>query len=227
MKKQSERMGQDMKSKRYVIEEKTYVGHINDEVHLYGLLHQLAFLAGRVKDQEDAEHLIDTAKRYGEIADEKFCAWGIPGRYLVFGDKADLSGLMAKELCELAAYLAEYDAEKEARIRAQFSWDKSYIIPGCSFRLLVGDMFRLLGMYGSLSRRIAGVKNEKELARLQKKLETGNKQTIRGLYRRWGVPEDEGAAAYDVFQKAIETKHLIPITEDGLMDDFLDVGGDE
>ena len=39
-----ERMGQDMK---YVIDSKTYENHINDEVHLYGLLHQLAFLAER------------------------------------------------------------------------------------------------------------------------------------------------------------------------------------
>lgn len=29
--------------KLYVIEEKTYEAHIDEEVHLYGLLHQLAF----------------------------------------------------------------------------------------------------------------------------------------------------------------------------------------
>ena len=45
-----ERMGQDMK---YVIDSETYEKHIRDEVHLYGLLHQLAFLAGKVKDAED------------------------------------------------------------------------------------------------------------------------------------------------------------------------------
>ena len=33
------------KNKLYIIEGKTYLNHINDEVHLYGLLHQLAFLA--------------------------------------------------------------------------------------------------------------------------------------------------------------------------------------
>ena len=36
--------------KLYVIEEKTYEAHIDEEVHLYGLLHQLAFLAGKIKD---------------------------------------------------------------------------------------------------------------------------------------------------------------------------------
>lgn len=79
-----------MKKKLYAIEGKTYLDHINDEVHLYGLLHQLAFLAGRIKDEQDVVHVLDTAKRYGEIAEEKFQGWDIPGRYLVFGDPKDL-----------------------------------------------------------------------------------------------------------------------------------------
>ena len=90
-----------MKNKIYIIEGKTYLNHINDEVHLYGLLHQLAFLAGRIKDEEDVFHVLDTAKRYGEIAEEKFQGWDIPGRYLVFGDPKDLNGLMEKELAEV------------------------------------------------------------------------------------------------------------------------------
>ena len=89
-----------MKNKIYIIDGKTYLSHINDEVHLYGLLHQLAFLAGRIKDEEDVFHVLDAAKRYGEIAEEKFQGWGIPGRYLVFGDPKDLKDLMAKELAE-------------------------------------------------------------------------------------------------------------------------------
>ena len=44
---------------------------------------------------------LDAAKRYGEIAEEKFQSWGIPGRYLVFGDPKDLKGLMDKELDEV------------------------------------------------------------------------------------------------------------------------------
>ena len=57
--------------KLYVIEEKTYEAHIDEEVHLYGLLHQLAFLAGKIKDREDVEAFIAAAKRYGQIADDK------------------------------------------------------------------------------------------------------------------------------------------------------------
>ena len=79
--------------KLYVIEEKTYEAHIDEEVHLYGLLHQLAFLAGKIKDRRDMENLIDTARHYGDIADQMFDRWSIPGRYLVFGDKDDLARL--------------------------------------------------------------------------------------------------------------------------------------
>ena len=84
--------------KYYVISEDTYHQHIDREVHLYGLLHQLAFTAGKVKDVEDMEHFRDTAIRYGKNADEVFEGMNIPGRYLVFGDKADLQALHEKEL---------------------------------------------------------------------------------------------------------------------------------
>ena len=103
-----ERMGQDMK---YVIDSKTYENHINDEVHLYGLLHQLAFLAEKAKDEKDLENLVETAKHYGEIAEEKFDDWLIPGRYLVFGDRSDLAELKAAELTPLTAVLKEHDAK--------------------------------------------------------------------------------------------------------------------
>ena len=90
-----ERMGTDMK---YVIDSNIYEKHIKDEVHLYGLLHQLAFLAGKVTDDEDVENLIEMAQHYGEIAEEKFSGWLVPGHYLVFGDRADLAELKAAEL---------------------------------------------------------------------------------------------------------------------------------
>lgn len=99
--------------KLYVIEEKTYEAHIDEEVHLYGLLHQLAFLAGKIKDRRDMENLIDTARRYGEIADQMFDRWSIPGRYLVFGDKADLARLKALELCELDAFYVEGEDDED------------------------------------------------------------------------------------------------------------------
>ena len=92
---------------KYVIDSKTYEKHIRDEVHLYGLLHQLAFLAGKVKDEEDMANLVETSKHYGEIAEKKFDDWLIPGRYLAFGDRDDLAELKAAELTPLTAVLKE------------------------------------------------------------------------------------------------------------------------
>lgn len=97
--------------KLYLIAEETYHKHIDEEVHLYGLLHQLAFVASKIKDREDMEHLKDTAIRYGQIADELFAGWNIPGRYLVYGDKTDLSHLKDMELTEVIS--VEDDAEDE------------------------------------------------------------------------------------------------------------------
>ncbi|EJF39908.1 hypothetical protein HMPREF1141_2784 [Clostridium sp. MSTE9] len=108
-----------MKNKKlYLIAEDTYYKHIAEEVHLYGLLHQLAFLASKVKDPEDMEHLKDTALRYGQIAEELFEGWNIPGRYLVYGDKADLHHLKDIELVEVEQenYM-EDDDEEELSLR--------------------------------------------------------------------------------------------------------------
>ena len=150
-----------MKNKLYIIEGKTYLDHINDEVHLYGLLHQLAFLAGRIKDEEDVFHVLDTAKRYGEIAEEKFQRWDIPGRYLVFGDPKDLKGLMDKELDEVEVVPAEEPAPKK--------YKDEYIIPGSGFRMLVGDIHHLIVLYYSLARRLSEAETEKDFLRLKKR----------------------------------------------------------
>ena len=198
-----ERMGQDMK---YVIDSKVYENHINDEVHLYGLLHQLAFLAEKAKDEKDLENLAEMAKRYGEIAEEKFAAWRIPGRYLVFGDRKDLAELKAAELTPLAAVLKEYDAMKKERAAAH---DPAYIISGSAFRMLVGDLFDLLAQYSFLRNRVVEVKTEKRLARLQKKL-SGENPAIRRLYRRWGIPDGGGVAGYDILEEILRRTHLTP-----------------
>ena len=210
-----ERMGQDMK---YVIESKTYEKHINDEVHLYGLLHQLAFLAGKVKDERDMENLLDTAKRYGEIAEEKFAAWRIPGRYLVFGDRKDLAELKAAELTPLTAVLKEHDAKIREKQRSVTADDPAYIISGGAFRLLVADIFDLLAQYSFLRNRVVEVKTEKRLARLHKNL-SGEHPAIRRMYRRWGIPDSTGVTGFDMLESAIRRTHLTPYDPDGSEDD--------
>ena len=210
-----ERMGQDMK---YVIDSKVYENHINDEMHLYGLLHQLAFLAEKAKDEKDLENLVETAKRYGEIAEEKFAAWRIPGRYLVFGDRKDLAELKAAELTPLTAVLKEHDAKIREKQRAATADDPAYIISGGAFRLLATDIFDLLAQYSLLRNRVVEVKTEKRLARLQKNL-SGENPSIRRMYRRWGIPDSTGVTGFDMLESAIRRTHLTPYDPDGSEDD--------
>ena len=210
-----ERTGQDMK---YVIDSKVYENHINDEVHLYGLLHQLAFLAEKVKDEKDLENLVETARHYGEIAEEKFDDWLIPGRYLVFGDRFDLADLKAAELTPLTAVLKEHDARIREKQRAAPSNDPAYIISGSAFRMLVGDLFDLLAQYGYLRNRVLEVKTERQLAQLQKNL-SGEHPAIRRMYRRWGITGSTGITGFDMLESAIRRTHLTPYDLDGSEDD--------
>ena len=193
-----------MKNKLYIIEGKTYLNHINDEVHLYGLLHQLAFLAGRIKDEEDVFHVLDTAKRYGEIAEEKFQGWDIPVRYLVFGDPKDLKDLMARELAEATPVTLEEPAPKKYR--------DEYIIPGSGFRLLVGDIHNLIVLYYSLARRLSEAETEKDFLRLKKRAGNYEKEMKR-IYRSLGLPEDS-SAAHDVLEESIIRRHNMTLLED-------------
>ena len=205
-----ERMGQDMK---YVIDSKVYENHINDEVHMYGLLHQLAFLAEKAKDEKDLENLAETSKRYGEIAEEKFDDWLIPGRYLVFGDRANLAEMKEAELTPLTAVLKEYEAKNREKQRAAASNDPAYIISGSAFRMLVGDLFDLLAQYGFLRNRVLEVKTERQLAQLQKNL-SGENPRIRRMYRRWGIPDSTGVTGFDMLESAIRRTHLTPYSYD-------------
>ena len=200
---------------KYVIDSKVYENHVNDEVHLYGLLHQLAFLAEKAKDEKDLENLVETAKRYGEIAEEKFAAWRIPGRYLVFGDRKDLAELKAAELTPLTAVLKEHDAKIREKQRAATADDPAYIISGSAFRMLVGDLFDLLAQYSFLRNRVVEVKTEKRLARLQKNL-SGEHPAIRRMYRRWGIPDSTGVTGFDMLESAIRGTHLTPYSYDPL-----------
>ena len=203
---------------KYVIDSKTYEKHIRDEVHLYGLLHQLAFLAGKVKDEEDMANLVETSKHYGEIAEKKFDDWLIPGRYLAFGDRDDLAELKAAELTPLTAVLKEHDAKIREKQRAASSNDPAYIISGSAFRMLVGDLFDLLAQYSFLRNRVLEVKTEKRLARLQKNL-SGENPSIRRMYRRWGIPDSTGVTGFDMLESAIRRTHLTPYDPDGSEDD--------
>lgn len=206
-----------MKNKIYIIDGKTYLSHINDEVHLYGLLHQLAFLAGRIKDEEDVFHVLDTAKRYGEIAEEKFQSWGIPGRYLVFGDPKDLKNLMAKELAEATPVPVEEPKPKQ--------YLDEYIIPGSGFRMLVGDIHNLIVLYYTLARGLSEAVTDKDFLRLKKKAGSYEK-VLKKLYRSLGLPEGSGVA-HDTLEEAIIRRHNLVRLEEVEEPQDDDLEGDE
>lgn len=208
---------------KHVIDSETYEKHIRDEVHLYGLLHQLAFLAGKVKDAEDMANLVKTAKHYGEIAEEKFDDWLIPGRYLVFGDRSDLAELKAAELTPLTDVLKEHDAKNKEKQRAVASNDPAYIISGSAFRMLVGNLFDLLAQYGYLRNRVLDVKTERQLARLQKNL-SGEHPAIRRMYRRWGFAEDQGVTCYEILETTLRRTHLTPYDPEEAVEDGIGCG---
>ena len=205
---------------KHVIDSETYEKHIRDEVHLYGLLHQLAFLAGKVRDADDMANLVETAKHYGEIAEDKFDDWLIPGRYLVFGDRSDLAELKAAELTPLTDVLKEHDAKIKEKQCTATNNDPTYIISGSAFRMLVGDLFELLAQYGFLHNRVLDVKTERQLARLQKNL-SGENPRIRRMYRRWGFAEDQVVTCYEILEATLRRAHLTPYdpeesAEDGI-----------
>ena len=204
------------KKNRYVIDRGVYEKHLEDKVHLYGLLHQLAARAERIQDEEDVFHLLDAVKTYGKIADGMFDSWGIPGRYLVFGDKKDLDGLREQEVEKLSSVLTEHDAEQMAEALEQASWNLPYIIHGSSFRMLVGSIYELLGRYLSLARKVTEAKTEKDFLRLKKRV-AKNGDAVPRMCRSWGVPEDLDTLSHDILEKAVRRKHLIPVREADLV----------
>lgn len=198
---------------KYIIESKTYEKHINDEVHLYGLLHQLAFLAGKVKDERDLENLLDTAKRYGEIAEEKFNGWGIPGRFLVFGDRKDLAELKAAELTPLTDVLKAQDRERAEKERTAEAGNPSYVISGSAFRMLVGNLYDLFVRAQTTERHLTEAETEKDLRRLQKRV-SGYERWAKRLCRSWRLPKD-GSEAWDrdTLEDCLRKKLLKTYTE--------------
>lgn len=194
---------------KYVIDSKIYEKHIDDKVHLYGLLHQLAFLAEKAETPEAGADLIKTAIQFGKVAEEKYASWNIPSRYLVLGERADLAELKAAELEPLTEVLKGYDRKKAEEKQTASLHDTAYIISGSSFRLLVGDLFSLLAQYSFLRNRMLDLKTEAQLARLQKQC-TKENPVIRRILRGWGISDSEGVTCCDMLEKAIAHAHLSP-----------------
>ena len=79
--------------------------------------------------------------------------------------------------------------------------DDHYSIPAAGFRLLVGEIHDLLADYYTAAKRLAEIKNEAQLLRVQKKYAGYEKRLVRH-FRALGLPADSGAAC-DVLAEAI------------------------
>lgn len=197
------------KETRYVIGKSAYEKHIEDKARLCGLLLQLGYLANAAKNDDDRANIVLTALLYGSIAEEMFSSWNIPHQYLVRRDRKDLTELQEKELESLSAVLTAHDTENMEKALHCLSWDQNFIIQGGSFRMLVNSISILLDMYATLAQKVETAENSRDLVRLKKMVE-GSKSRIRRLCCGWGVPKEQELSAYDVLERAVRQKHLIP-----------------
>lgn len=85
-----------------------------------------------------------------------------------------------------------------------------YLIPGGSFRLLVGDLYDLFVRHFSLEKRLAEAETEKDFRTIQKNA-SGYGRLMKRLCRKWGLPQNgEGAWACDTLEESLREKILTP-----------------
>ena len=87
-----------MKSALFLIHLDDYVAHIDDKVHLYGMLKQLTTMISKMGADANTRELIKMGCTYGRMADDMFESWGIPKSYLIFADPDDLGYVAENEL---------------------------------------------------------------------------------------------------------------------------------
>ena len=91
---------------------KTYEAHIDEEVHLYGLLHQFAFLAGKIKDRRMSRRSLRRRSGTARSPMTSLTPGTFPAVTWCSATKADLAGMKARELCELDAFYVECEDDE-------------------------------------------------------------------------------------------------------------------
>lgn len=105
--------------KVYLIDSNMYEDIVRERVMLYTFVKQLAYAAKRLNSQEAIKHLQEMAYIYGEQAENLFDCWDIPGRFLAFGNSADLTGIKRIELLD-------YDENDELEEDSEDTLDNFY-----------------------------------------------------------------------------------------------------
>ena len=85
-----------------------------------------------------------------------------------------------------------------------------FLIPGGSFRLLVGSLYDLFVQHFSLEKRLAEAETEKDFRKIQKNA-SGYERLMKRLCRSWGLPKDgEESWACDTLEESLRKKLLTP-----------------
>ncbi len=100
--------------------------------------------------------------------------------------------------------------------------DTDYIIPGSSFRLLVGEYHSLLALNVSICRKLTEAKGEKDFLRLQRQA-SWYERRLKRVMKFLHIPEDCDCIACDTIEKALIGRHVFPISDEDEIDlDFPD-----
>lgn len=95
--------------------------------------------------------------------------------------------------------------------------DTDYIIPGSSFRLLVGEYHSLLALNVSICRKLTEAKGEKEFLRLQRQA-SWYERRLKRVMKFLHIPEDRDCIACDTIEKALISRHVFPIPDEDEID---------
>lgn len=100
--------------------------------------------------------------------------------------------------------------------------DTDYIIPGSSFRLLVGEYHSLLALNVSICRKLTEAKGEKDFLRLQRQA-SWYERRLKRVMKFLHIPEDCDCIACDTIEKALIGRRVFPIPDEDEIDlDFPD-----
>ena len=82
-----------MNNEMYLIHKDDYINHIDNQLHLYVMVKQLALHINRLAPNRGSKKISDMARHYNALAESMFKSLGIPKSYLLFGDEDALTEL--------------------------------------------------------------------------------------------------------------------------------------
>ena len=97
----------------YLITESSYEKTVQERVHLYEYIRQLAYIAKQPQCSENYTQLRKAALLYEMMADSLFREWDIPESYMIHENSDDLENIKAAELLDDEDYEDKDTGEDE------------------------------------------------------------------------------------------------------------------